>query len=585
MFLDTLEPEYDVAVVGGGIVGLATAQELITRCPQLRIVLLEKEAKLVADMSRIDKGITLQHQSDIFLCGMHQSGHNSGVIHAGIYYQPGSMKAKLCVEGMNLLYQYCDTHKIPYKKCGKDVLEAGDLSKSLYSYAQVRSASVSMELPLVNVSTCELRSVIRFFTAKNETAVNIHRNLVSVYGEGCMSIQMVRRWRSWFLEGRQNVHDDERSDRPVTATDNAAVAAVRNVVEANRRVTIDEIMIRLPPGIEIGCASIGTIMSDLIVAVTPEETQQIRTLLERGQKNGVRDLKVLSSKEILEYAPYCKGLQAIWSPHTGIIDYGRVCQQYGRHFQHQGGDIRLNFPVAAFTPVAESQDSTGPLHSIRISDSTGLKAVRARSVITAGGLFSDKLAQMSGGSSDPKIIPFRGEYLVLRPNLTHLATTNIYPVPDPRFPFLGVHFTPRMDGSVWLGPNAVLAFKREGYTFKDISLSDLMEFSSYPGLRKLAQKYMYYGLQEMYRGLVPEAQVRQLQRYVPSLSLFDVTEGPAGVRAQALGRDGTLVDDFVFDCGLEGRVLHVRNAPSPAATSSLAIAKSVVDRAVDTFKL
>ncbi|UYV63738.1 hypothetical protein LAZ67_2005468 [Cordylochernes scorpioides] len=146
----------------------------------------------------------------------------------------------------------------------KDALEAGDLSKSLYSYAQVRSASVSMELPLVNVSTCELRSVIRFFTAKNETAVNIHRNLVSVYGEGCMSIQMVRRWRSWFLEGRQNVHDDERSDRPVTATDNAAVAAVRNVVEANRRVTIDEIMIRLPPGIEIGCSSIGTIMSDVL---------------------------------------------------------------------------------------------------------------------------------------------------------------------------------------------------------------------------------------------------------------------------------------------------------------------------------
>ncbi|UYV62658.1 hypothetical protein LAZ67_2001441 [Cordylochernes scorpioides] len=145
----------------------------------------------------------------------------------------------------------------------RDALEAGDLSKSLYSYAQVRSASVSMELPLVNVSTCELRSVIRFFTAKNETAVNIHRNLVSVYGEGCMSIQMVRRWRSWFLEGRQNVHDDERSDRPVTATDNAAVAAVRNVVEANRRVAIDEIMIRLPPGIEIGCSSIGTIMSDV----------------------------------------------------------------------------------------------------------------------------------------------------------------------------------------------------------------------------------------------------------------------------------------------------------------------------------
>ncbi|UYV71023.1 hypothetical protein LAZ67_8001450 [Cordylochernes scorpioides] len=161
----------------------------------------------------------------------------------------------------NHLYIYCKDGKTKNIVHRQDALEAGDLSKSLYPYAQVRSASVSMELPLVNVSTCELRSVIRFFTAKNETAVNIHRNLVSVYGEGCMSIQMVRRWRSWFLEGRQNVHDDERSDRPVTATDNAAVAAVRNVVEANRRVTIDEIMIRLPPGIEIGCSSIGTIMS------------------------------------------------------------------------------------------------------------------------------------------------------------------------------------------------------------------------------------------------------------------------------------------------------------------------------------
>ncbi|UYV66927.1 SETMAR [Cordylochernes scorpioides] len=172
---------------------------------------------------------------------------------------------------------------------GGDALEAGDLSKSLYSYAQVRSASVSMELPLVNVSTCELRSVIRFFTAKNETAVNIHRNLVSVYGEGCMSIQMVRRWRSWFLEGRQNVHDDERSDRPVTATDNAAVAAVRNVVEANRRVTIDEIMIRLPPGIEIGCSSIGTIMRRRTTGYE-DRTRLGTTVVSKNRYNGTKNV-------------------------------------------------------------------------------------------------------------------------------------------------------------------------------------------------------------------------------------------------------------------------------------------------------
>ncbi|UYV76916.1 hypothetical protein LAZ67_14002390 [Cordylochernes scorpioides] len=171
----------------------------------------------------------------------------------------------------------------------EDALEAGDLSKSLYSYAQVRSASVSMELPLVNVSTCELRSVIRFFTAKNETAVNIHRNLVSVYGEGCMSIQMVRRWRSWFLEGRQNVHDDERSDRPVTATDNAAVAAVRNVVEANRRVTIDEIMIRLPPGIEIGCSSIGTIMRRRTTGYE-DRTRLGTTVVSKNRYNGTKNV-------------------------------------------------------------------------------------------------------------------------------------------------------------------------------------------------------------------------------------------------------------------------------------------------------
>jgi L-2-hydroxyglutarate oxidase LhgO len=209
--------------------------------------------------------------------------------------------------------------------------------------------------------------------------------------------------------------------------------------------------------------------------------------------------------------------------------------------------------------------------------------VDARYVITCGGLLSDRLAKMTGGKSDPKIVPFRGDYLILKPEKRYLVKGNIYPVPDPAFPFLGVHFTPRMNGDIWLGPNAVLAFAREGYNFSTINLSDLFESLTYSGFIKLAGKYMSVGMGEMYRDVVRSAYVKALQRYIPELQVEDTLPGPSGVRAQAMNADGSMVDDFVFE-GAEG-VVHVRNAPSPAATSSLAIGSFIADDADKRFGL
>ncbi|KAH9496103.1 hypothetical protein Btru_012021 [Bulinus truncatus] len=417
---------YDLVIVGGGIVGAATAQELSTRHPNLKLAVLEKENELAA----------------------HQSGHNSGVIHAGIYYVPGTLKAKLCVKGMEMAYKYCDKHQIPYKKCGK-----------------------------------------------------------------------------------------------------------------------------------------------LIVAVEPEELPRLDVLMERGLKNGVKDIRMVGPDAIKEIEPNCVALKAIHSPHTGIIDWGLVTKHYGKVFEKNRGKIYFNFKVDKFLNKSESKEgsSQGLTHNVEIHGSSSSNpVVSCRYVVTCGGLHSDRLAEKSGCNPEPKIVPFRGEYLLLAPEKCNLVNGNIYPVPDPRFPFLGVHFTPRMDGSVWLGPNAVLAFKREGYTYSQFSLSDFVDAVSFRGLRKLAVKHLGYGIQEMYKSIYINAQVKQLQKFVPSLRLEDVRRGPAGVRAQALDHDGKLVDDFVFDSGtgdLGSRVLHVRNAPSPAATSSLAIAEMVADRVEQQFKL
>lgn len=415
---------YDVAIVGGGIVGLATARELVLRHPTLSFAVLEKEKELA----------------------VHQSGHNSGVIHSGIYYTPGSLKAKLCVRGATLAYDYVEKKGIPYKRCGK-----------------------------------------------------------------------------------------------------------------------------------------------LIVAVEREEIPRLNALYERGQKNNVRDLSIVDAKGIREREPYCRGLMALDSPYTGIVDWRLVSLTYGKDFQEAGGTVTTEFEASDIAMVTESPaDSTeGMKYPIAIRSSKG-EEVRCRYVLTCGGLYSDRLSQISGCSREPRIVPFRGDYLVLKPEKHYLVKGNIYPVPDPRFPFLGVHFTPRMDGSVWLGPNAVLAFKREGYRVLDFNIRDFADALSFRGLQKLVMKNIVYGVGEMYRGLFIQAQVKILQKYIPEITTSDVLRGPAGVRAQALDRDGNLVDDFVFDGGVgevASRVLHVRNAPSPAATSSLAIAEMIADEVETRFSL
>ena len=398
---------YDIAVVGGGIVGLATTRELLLRYPSLSIANVEKE--------------------DVW--SKHQTGHNSGVIHSGIYYKPGSLKAKLCIEGRKLAWEYCDAKGIEYKNVGK-----------------------------------------------------------------------------------------------------------------------------------------------LIIATEESELGRLQDLMERGQQNGVEGLEMLDAAEIAEREPHSRGIKAIFSPVTGIVDWGLVSRSYGEDAKDMGADMFLGHEVTSIQ---------------RRGDVTVLKTpkgeIQAKSVITCGGLYSDKLGQMTGGDRDPKIVPFRGDYLILKPEKAYLVKGNIYPVPDPEFPFLGVHFTPRMDGSIWLGPNAVLAFAREGYSFFDINPAELWDSVTYPGFFKLATKYWKMGAGEMYRDLVRSAYVQALQRYIPELQPEDCLPGPSGVRAQAMAADGSLVDDFVFE-GSEG-VVHVRNAPSPAATSSLAIGKYIADDAEQRFDL
>lgn len=426
-YRSTLSSSYDVVIVGGGIVGTATARELGIRHPNLKFGLLDKEKTL----------------------GAHQSSHNSGVIHAGVYYTPGSLKAKLCVQGHKLIYEYCDRKKIPYKRCGK-----------------------------------------------------------------------------------------------------------------------------------------------LIVAVDPPEILRLDHLYERALKNGVRDAQMVGPEKIKEIEPHCQGLKAIWSPHTGIIDFNVVNQYYAKDFTESGGTIHLDFRVKGFGLASESgTKNPGDCDIDRfpvVIKGNRKQSVRCRYVVTCGGLFSDRLAEMSGCVSDPKIVPFRGEYLLLKPEKCNLIRGNIYPVPNPNFPFLGVHFTPRMDGSVWLGPNAVLAFKREGYRFTDFSIKDFADAVRFRGFQKVVGSYAAFGAMEILRSFILSMQVKQLQKYIPELSVKDVTRGPAGVRAQAMSLDGKLVDDFVFDGGdgeLGKLMLHVRNAPSPGATSSQAIAKMVANKVDEKFHL
>lgn len=399
--------QWDIAIIGGGIIGLASAMELLTRWPTLKLVVLEKEQQIA----------------------QHQSGHNSGVIHSGIYYNPGSLKARACVAGKSRLIRFCDEHSIPYELCGK-----------------------------------------------------------------------------------------------------------------------------------------------VIVATHPEELPRLENLYQRGLANGVPGLEMIGPERLHEIEPHVVGIKALWAPTTGIIDFSRVAAKYAEVVTARGGTILTSHRVDAI----ERRD--GLQHLV-----TSRGTVTARYVISCAGLHADRVAQLTGAPGDPRIVPFRGDYYVLRPERQHLVKGLIYPVPDPRFPFLGVHFTRRMDGEIWLGPNAVLAFAREGYRRFDINLRDLWESLRYRGFQKLAAKFWRTGLDEMYRDYSKNAFLKALQRYMPELRASDLLPGPSGVRAQALAADGTLVDDFVVNH--QDNTVHVRNAPSPAATSSLAIAEMIADTAQSAFDL
>jgi (S)-2-hydroxyglutarate dehydrogenase len=394
---------YDVVVIGAGIVGLASARELLRRRPGLRLALVDKEPRV----------------------GAHQTGHNSGVIHSGIYYAPGSLKARLCVAGARELYAYCDANGIPTERCGK-----------------------------------------------------------------------------------------------------------------------------------------------VIVATDESELGRLQTLHERGLANGVEGLEMIGPERLRELEPHCAGIRALWSPCTGIVDFSQVAASYGRDVRGAGGDVHTGREVVGLRLMAD-----------RVVLGTTAGELQTRRLVTCAGLHADRVAALSDGPREPRVVPFRGDYWQLRPEARHLSRNLIYPVPDPGFPFLGVHATRRIGTrEVWLGPNAVLAFAREGYRRRDVRPRDLFEALTNRGFRRLARRHWRMGAVEMWRDWSKRAFWRSVQRYLPDAELADLVPGPSGVRAQALDPSGALVDDFVVD--VQGdRVLHVRNAPSPAATSSLAIGRLVADAA------
>jgi (S)-2-hydroxyglutarate dehydrogenase len=387
----------DVIIVGGGIVGLATALQIKKSNPSLKILLLEKETELAK----------------------HQTGNNSGVIHSGIYYKPGSLKATNCIRGYHLLLDFCKENGIPFDLCGKIIVATDEAEKSL-----------------------------------------------------------------------------------------------------------------------------------------------LQNLFVRGEQNGLTNLKKLKQDELKEYEPHVKGIEGIFVPQTGIVDYKLVAEKYGDVLRHLGAEISLGEKVVDIKTTEEE-----------VTVITSKKTYTSKLLVNCAGLYSDKVARMTTQNLNVKIIPFRGEYFKLKKEKEYLVKNLIYPVPDPNFPFLGVHFTRMAKGGVEAGPNAVLAFRREGYKKSQINLAELAETLAWPGFQKVAAKYWRTGMGEMYRSFSKAAFTKALQKLIPEIQESDLVEGGAGVRAQACDREGGLVDDFLII--EEKKVINVCNAPSPAATSSLAIGETV----------
>ena len=392
----------DVIIIGGGIVGLATAWQIKQASQDTQITILEKESSFA----------------------QHQTGNNSGVIHSGLYYKPGSLKATNCIQGYNYLLSFCREHDVQFDLCGK-----------------------------------------------------------------------------------------------------------------------------------------------IVVATSKEEIPYLDTLQERGAKNGLSGLKSIDCDELKEYEPHVAGVKGIFVPQTGIIDYKKVCKKLVDLLIESGVDINFdhrvtNIQASANNQVVETQHD----------------AFESKLVVNCAGLYSDKIARLTPSKPDLKIVPFRGEYYKLKSSSEHLVKNLIYPVPDPNFPFLGVHFTRMMEGGVEAGPNAVLAFAREGYNMSTINFPEFIETLSWPGFQKVAKKYWKTGLGEMYRSISKAAFVKALQKLIPEIQSSDLEVGGAGVRAQACDRTGGLLDDFqIFE---DKNFVNVCNAPSPAATSSLSIGKEVAHRVI-----
>jgi L-2-hydroxyglutarate oxidase len=395
---------YDVAIVGGGIVGLATAMALAESSPA-QLVVLEAEDRIAA----------------------HQTGHNSGVIHSGLYYKPGSLKARNCVEGRELLYRFCQEHGIPFERCGK-----------------------------------------------------------------------------------------------------------------------------------------------LVVATRPTELPALEELERRGRANGLAAMRRMDPDEIRRREPHAGGIAGLLVPETGIVDFAQVAAQFARIVQARGGQLRMGHAVRN---VFRQQGS------LILETTRG--EIRARHLIGCAGLQADRIARLCGLEPGLSIVPFRGEYYQLRSQRRHLVRHLIYPVPDARFPFLGVHFTRRIDGTVEAGPNAVLTLARHGYRWTNVSLRDCWHLLKYRGFWRMAARYWRTGCEELYRSLSKQAFVGSLRRLLPELRRDDLVAGGSGVRAQAVEPDGTLVDDFRL---LEAeRMIHLLNAPSPAATASISIGRMIAARAIANF--